>query len=131
MTDALIAHLAQVSALRVTSKRSVLRYKTQKEPVPTIALELGVGAVLTGSVARSANQVHIDTQLVDAASGQRLWSRSYDRDLSEVSVLLSELAGSIAEEMETKMTPQEQARLAKARAVTRQPTRPICRPDFS
>jgi len=117
MTDALITRLAQVSALQVTSKQSVLRYKTGKKPLPTIARELGVGAVVTGSVARSGNQVHIDAQLVDAASSRRLWSRSYDRDLSEVSVLQSEIAGSIAEEIKAKMTPLEQARLAKARAV--------------
>jgi len=117
MTDALITRLAQVSALQVTSKQSVLRYKTEKKPLPTIARELGVSTVVTGSVARSGNQVHIDAQLVDAASGRRLWSRSYDRDLSEVSVLQSEIAGSIAEEIKAKMTPLEQARLAKARAV--------------
>jgi TolB-like protein/Flp pilus assembly protein TadD len=117
MTDALITRLAQVSALQVTSKQSVLRYKAEKKSLPAIARELGVGTVVTGSVARSGNQVHIDAQLVDAASGRRLWSRSYDRDLSEVSVLQSEIASSIAEEIQTKMTPQEQARLAKARAV--------------
>jgi TolB-like protein/tetratricopeptide (TPR) repeat protein len=117
MTDALITRLAQVSGLQVTSMQSVLRYKTEKKPLPTIARELGVGTVVTGSVARSGNRVHIHAQLVDAASGRRLWSRSYARDLSEVSVLQSEIASSIAEEIKTKMTPQEQARLANARAV--------------
>jgi len=117
MTDALIARLAQVSALQVTSKQSVLRYKTEKKPLPTIARELGVGTVVTGSVARSGNQVHIDAQLVDAASGRHLWAHSYDRDLAQVSALQSEIAATIADEIQTKMTPQEQARLATTRSV--------------
>ena len=117
MTDALITDLAQISALQVTSRTSVLRYKGEKKPLPAIARELGVDAVVEGTVARSGNRVRIDAQLVHAATDRHLWAHSYERDLSDVIALQSEMAHAIVTEIQAKLTPQEQARLAKTQRV--------------
>ena len=117
MTDELIADLGQIEALRVISRTSVMLYKGVKKPLPQIARELNVDAVIEGSVLRSANRVRITAQLIQAATDKHLWARSYERDLGDVLALQSEVAGAIANEIQIKVTPQEQARLAGARPV--------------
>ena len=117
MTDELIAELGQIEALRVISRTSVMQYKGVKKPLPQIARELNVDAVIEGSVLRAGNRVRITAQLIQAATDKHLWARSYDRDLNDVLALQSEVAGAIANEIQIKLTPQEQARLASARPV--------------
>ncbi|HXE91194.1 MAG TPA: protein kinase [Terriglobales bacterium] len=117
MTEALITDLAQISALRVISRTSVMEYKGAKKPLPQIARELNVDAVVEGSVQRSGGRVRISAQLIEAQTDRHLWARSYERQLSDVLTLQEELARSIAGEIRVKLTPQEQARLASARAV--------------
>ena len=117
MTDALITDLAQISSLQVTSRTSVLRYKGEKKSLPAIAQELGVDAVVEGTVARSGNRVRVDAQLVHGATDRHLWAQSYERDLSDVMALQSEMAQAISVEIQAKLTPQEQARLAKTQRV--------------
>src|SRR5512143_2146314 len=117
MTEALIAELAQVGALRVIARTSAMHYKGTTKTVPEIARELGIDGVVEGSVLRAGDRVRITAQLVHAASDRHLWARSYERDLKDVLTLQSEVARAIADEVQVKLTPQERARLARARPV--------------
>jgi TolB-like protein/Tfp pilus assembly protein PilF len=117
MTEELTTSLAQVSALRVISRTSVLQYKGTKKPLPQIARELNVDAVVEGSVLRAGDRVRITAQLIRAAADEHLWAQSYDRSLGDVLGLQSEVARDIAQEVKAKLTPQEQTRLTQARAV--------------
>ena len=92
MTDELIAELAKVGRLRVISHTSVQRYKETKRPLPEIARELSVDAVVEGTVMRSGDRVRITAQLIDARSDRHLWAESYERDLREVLALQDEVA---------------------------------------
>ncbi len=117
MTEELIADLGQVSALRVISRTSAMTYKGTKKTLPEIARELGVDAIVEGSVVRERNQVRITAQLIDARTDVHIWAHNYVRDLTSVLALQGEVAQAIADEISIKMTPQEQARLARARPV--------------
>jgi TolB-like protein/Tfp pilus assembly protein PilF len=117
MTDALIAELGQIGSLRVISRTSVMQYKGVKRPLPQIARELNVDAVVEGSVLRSVDKVRITAQLIGAVPERHLWARSYERDLREVLSLQSEVARAIADEVKAKVTPEVRARLASARPV--------------
>lgn len=96
MTDELITMLARNSGLRVISRTSVMQYRKVHRPLPDIARELGVDGILEGSVGRSASRVHINVQLIFAPTDTHVWAESYDRDLSDVISLQSELAQTIA-----------------------------------
>ncbi len=117
MTRALIAQLAKIGALRVTSRTSVMQYQGSKRSLRDIAKELTVDAVLEGSVSRAGNKVRITVQLIGAATDQLLWAETYDRDLRDIFTLQSEVARAVAGEIRVKLTPQEQARLAGVPAV--------------
>ncbi len=118
MTEALISNLAQIGALRrVISSTSVMQYKDTVKPLPEIARELGVDAVVEGSVMVSANRVRVNVQLIEARTDRNIWSRSYERDLQDILVLQSELAKAVAREIKIALTPAEQARLALTRPV--------------
>jgi non-specific serine/threonine protein kinase len=117
MTEALIAELAQIHALRVISRTSAMRYKGTGKALPEIARELGVDGIVEGSVMRAGERVRITAQLIHAATDRHLWARSYERDLRDVLGLQSEVARAIAEEIQVKLTPQERARLGRSRPV--------------
>jgi TolB-like protein/DNA-binding winged helix-turn-helix (wHTH) protein len=117
MTDALITDLGQISALRVISRQSMMRYKGSKKPLPEIAKELNVDALVEGAVLRSGDRVRITANLIHAASDRHLWAEAYDRDLRDVLVLQSDVAQAIAREVRIKLTPQEKTRFASARPV--------------
>lgn len=117
MTEALIADLAKIRALRVISRTSVMRYKATDKSLPEIAEELSVDAVVEGSVLRVGQQVRITAQLIHAASDTHLWAESYERDLQDVLLLQSEVARTIAGEIQVAVTPEEKKRLASARPV--------------
>lgn len=117
MTEELTTSLAQVSALRVISRTSVMQYKGTKKTLPEIARELNVDAVVEGSVLRAGDRVRITAQLIRAATDEHLWAQSYDRDLGDVLGLQSEVARDIAQQVKAKLTPQEQTRLTQARPV--------------
>jgi serine/threonine-protein kinase len=107
MTDALIADLGRTSSVRVISRTSSMQYKQVRRPLPVIARELGVEAVVEGSVVRAGERVRINAQLVDADSDRRLWGDSYDRDLRDVLALQSEVAAAIAREVNAKLQTPE------------------------
>jgi eukaryotic-like serine/threonine-protein kinase len=117
MTDALIADLAQIGALRVISRTSAMRFKGARRALPEIARELGVDAVVEGSALRVGERVRISVQLVEAASDRSLWGKSFDRDLTDILTLQSEVAHAIANEIRIQVTPEEHARLRSKGAV--------------
>jgi tetratricopeptide (TPR) repeat protein len=112
MTDELTANLAQIGALKVISRTSAMRYKGSDKPLPEIARELEVGAIVEGTVMRAGDRVRITAQLIEAAADRHLWAKSYERDLSDVLALQSEVARAIAGEIRVAITPEEEARLA-------------------
>ena len=117
MTEALIAELAQIHALRVISRTSAMHYKGTTKTVPEIARELGVDGIVEGSVMRVGERVRITAQLIHATCDQHLWAHTYERELRDVLGLQSEVARAIADEIQVTLTPQERARLARARPV--------------
>jgi len=117
MTEELTTDLGQVSALRVISRTSAMHYKGTKKTLPEIARELHVDAVVEGSVERSGGKVRITAQLIEAPTDKHLWASNYDGDLRDVLALQGEVARAIASEVNIKLTPQEQVRLANARTV--------------
>jgi serine/threonine-protein kinase len=118
VTDELIGQLAQISALRVISRRSVMQYKGVKKPLPEIARELNVDAVVEGAVHQVGENVRIRMQLIDALPEERhLWTETYDRAMADVLVMYSEIARAIAGEIQVKLTPEEETRLASTHQV--------------
>jgi len=117
MTDELITDLAQISALRVISRTSVMVYKGARKPLPQIARELNVDAVVEGSVLRSGDQVRITAQLIEASTDKHLWSQSYEGELRDTLALQNRVASAIADEIRINLTPQEQASLKNVKVV--------------
>jgi TolB-like protein/DNA-binding winged helix-turn-helix (wHTH) protein len=117
LTDTLIADLAQVSALRVISRTSVMLYKASDKRLPDIARELDVDTVVEGSVLRSGDRVRITAQLLDARADRHLWAHSYERDLADILALEGEFARAITREVQVTLTPGEQERLGRTAAV--------------
>ncbi len=117
MTEAIITNLAQVSDLRVISRTSSAQYKDAGKPLPEIARELGVEALVEGSVQRADDRVQVTAQLIHAASDTHLWSRSYEAELRDVLTLQNDVARAIAAEIRVELTPEEQTRLTEARRV--------------
>ena len=117
MTEALICDLAKLRGVKITSRTSVMRYKGSETPLPQIANELNVDAVVEGSVMRVGPRVRIIAQLIHAASDTHRWAQSYDRDFEDVLLVQSEIARAIAQEIQVAITPEEAKRLGTARRV--------------
>ena len=117
MTDALITELSKISALRVISRQSVMRFKGSKNPLPRIAKELNVNAILEGATLLAGDRVRITAKLIHAKDDRFLWAESYERDLKDILTLHREVAQSIAGEIKVKIEPQEQARLSTPKSV--------------
>lgn len=111
MTDELISHLGQISALRVISRTSMMGYKRTRKLVPEIARELNVDAIVEGTVLRSADRVRITAQLIDGASDRHIWSDSYEGELRNTLTLQNTVARAIADQIRVTVNPQEQAAL--------------------
>ncbi len=115
MTDALRQYLEGVGSLRVISRTSSMHYRGSGKPLPDIARELKVDAVVDGSVLRSGDRVRINVELIHAGTDRHLWSNGYERDLRDVFVLQAEVARRIAEEIRVTLTPRDRAQLARVR----------------
>jgi TolB-like protein/DNA-binding winged helix-turn-helix (wHTH) protein/Tfp pilus assembly protein PilF len=113
MTDELITDLAQIHSLRVISRTSVMQFKNTKKPLPEIAAQLSVDAVVEGSVMRSGDRVRVTAQLLDARQDRHLWAASYERGMVDVIGLQGQVAKAIADQVKASLTPEEDARLAK------------------
>ncbi len=111
MTTSLIFDLAKLGTLRVISRTSVERYRNATIPLPQIAEELGVDAVVEGSVQIAGDRVRIHAQLIDARSDHHLWAEQYDRDARDVLTLQREIAHAIARAIELTISPMAEASL--------------------
>ncbi|SEB84044.1 TolB amino-terminal domain-containing protein [Rhizobiales bacterium GAS188] len=109
MTDELIASLGQISALRVISRTSVMAYKRIRKPLPQIARELNVEAVIEGTVLRAGDRVRITAQLIEAQTDKHIWARSYEVDIRDAIALQHQVARNIAEQIRATLSRREQA----------------------
>jgi TolB-like protein/Tfp pilus assembly protein PilF len=117
MTEELIATLTQIRSLRVVSATSIMRYRDRQVPLRQIASDLGVDAVIDGTLQRDGDRVRVNAQLIDARTDTHLWAHVYDERLADVLALQSKLARAIASQVEIQLSPQETTRLAAVRTV--------------
>jgi TolB-like protein len=120
MVDEILDHLFKAGDLKVISRTSSMRYKNTKLPLKEIARELDVSALLEGSVQKIGNKVRITAQLIDPKTGFHLWSETFDRDLSDVFSIQSEVAQNVAREMKITMTSKETGLIQNAPPTTSQ-----------
>ncbi len=118
MTDELITSLAQIGALRVISRTSVMQYKGTNKKLPEIARELGVQAVVEGSVVRQGERVRVTAQLIQASTDRHLWASSFERETKDVLFLQGDLSQAIAGAIRAVLTPEERTRLGKLRPIS-------------
>jgi TolB-like protein/DNA-binding winged helix-turn-helix (wHTH) protein len=117
MTDELITSLGQIGSVRVISRTSIMQYKGVHKPLPQIAKELNVDAVVAGAVLRSGNQIRITAQLIQARADEHLWADTYQGDVRDVLGLQNQVASAIARQIRVKLSPERQAALKNARAI--------------
>jgi len=117
MTEMLIAELAKIGSVRVISRVSVMTYKDARKPLPEIAQELGVDAIVTGAIARVGDQVRFTAQLILGATDEHLWTETYQRDLTDMLLLQSQMARTIARQIQAVVSPEAEARLRDTRPV--------------
>lgn len=118
ITEALIGRLATIQGMRVISRTSSMQFKGTRGSVPEIARKLNVRVVVEGSVIRSGDHIRISAQLIQGDTDVHLWSGTFDRELRDVLELQSEVAQTIARQIEVAVTGQERNRLAAARTVS-------------
>jgi TolB-like protein/Flp pilus assembly protein TadD len=115
--DEILTNLAKIADLKVISRTSVMQYKTgPQRNLLEIGQQLGVAHVVEGSVQRAGNRVRVNAQLIDARNDAHIWAQTYDRDLADVFAIQSEIAKAIADQLQAKLSPKEQA------AIERRPT---------
>jgi TolB-like protein len=117
MTDELITELSKIRGLRVISRTSVKPYKGARRSLPEIARRLNVSAILEGSVLRSKNTTRITVQLIRARKEEHLWAESYTRELEDILKLQSDLARTIANQINLRLSEHDQLRLRSARRI--------------
>jgi TolB-like protein/Flp pilus assembly protein TadD len=114
--DDILTNLSKIGDLKVISRTSVMTYRTKPQSVREIGKELGVSAILEGSVRKDGNRVRVNVQLINAVNDQHIWSEVYDRDLTDVFAIQTDLAKKIAQELRAKLSPIEKEQM------TRKPT---------
>jgi TolB-like protein/tetratricopeptide (TPR) repeat protein len=115
MHEALISQLSQLGTVRVISRTSIEGYQTTGKSLPQVGAELGVDAIVEGSVLRAEGRVRITVQLIHAASDSHLWAQDYERDLQDIIALQGEVARAIAGEIDSRIATGDQDRLAEGR----------------
>ena len=119
--EALIVHLGKMSGLeRVIARPSVMRFGKSDRSPREIASELGVNALITGTVLRSGNKIRITAQLIDPNTERQLWGESYEREIHDVFALQNEIVTAIAREVQLQLSPGDRATLARTRRVNPQ-----------
>jgi len=111
--EEILMRLAKIADLKVISRTSTARYKSSPDNLREIAKQLGVANVLEGSVQRSADQVRVNVQLINALTDAHLWAEAYDRELTDIFAVESDIATTIAETLQVKLTGSEKAAIAK------------------
>jgi serine/threonine-protein kinase len=117
MTDALITELAQISGLRIISRSSSMQYKGINKAPPQIAIELGVKYLVDGSVVKMGDLIKVSARLINAYEDEYIWAKEYEREFRNILGLHSEIAQTIASQIQVKLTPQEESRLTVTREV--------------
>src|SRR5258708_11114261 len=106
--DEILNNLAKIAQLKVISRTSVMQYRADaKRDLRRIANALGVVSVLEGTVRRDVNRVRASTQLIDARNDNTVWADSYDRDLTDIFAIQSEIAQKVASRLNAQLSPQE------------------------
>jgi TolB-like protein/Tfp pilus assembly protein PilF len=114
--DDILTNLAKIGDLKVISRTSVMPYRGKEKNVREIGKALGVSTILEGSVRKSGNRVRVNVQLINAVNDEHMWAQEYDRDLTDVFAIQTDLAQKIAHELQAKLSPTEKAQM------TRKPT---------
>src|SRR6266487_4255694 len=123
--DEILTNLSRIADLKVISRTSVMQYKSgAARNLRKIGEELGVAHVVEGSVQRAANKVRVNAQLIDARTDAHLWAQTYDRDLADVFAIQSEIAKTIADQLQAKILPREKV------AIEKQPTKDVTAYDL-
>jgi serine/threonine-protein kinase len=113
--DEILTDLARIADLKVISRISVMHYKSDMpRNLREIGKQLGVANVVEGSVQRSGNRVRVNAQLIDARTDAHLWAQSYDRDLADVFAIQSEIAKTIADQLQARLSPREKSAIERA-----------------
>src|SRR5262249_33648163 len=110
--DEILTRLASIADLKVISRTSTQRYQSKPRNLAEIAKQLGVANILEGSVQRTADQVRVNVQLINAQSDSHLWADSYDRKLTDILAVESEIAKGIAESLQAKLSGREEQAVA-------------------
>jgi TolB-like protein/DNA-binding winged helix-turn-helix (wHTH) protein/Tfp pilus assembly protein PilF len=113
MTDELIANLAKIRSLRVTSRSTAMAYKGTRKPLSEIARELHVDAVMEGTVLRSGGRIRITAELIQVSTDRHLWADTYESQLGDVLALQNRVSSAIVNEIRINLTPEDRERLAK------------------
>ena len=111
--DDVLTNLSKVGDLKVISRTSVMPYQGKASNVREIGKTLGVGAVLEGSVRRIGNRVRVNVQLINADTDEHMWAEDYDRDLTDVFAIQTDLAQQIVRELQAKLSPMEKAQIER------------------
>ncbi|UCC82658.1 MAG: tetratricopeptide repeat protein, partial [Gemmatimonadota bacterium] len=107
ITDAIITHLTKIADLKVTSRTSSMQYKGADKSLLDIAAELGVTTIVEGSVQQTGDRVRVNAQLIDAQTDEHLWAEIYDRDLTDIFAVQSDIAQQIVAALQATLTPAE------------------------
>lgn len=118
MTDDLIANLAKIRSLRVVSRSTAMTYKGTHKPLPQIAAELNVDAVVEGTVMRVGNQVRITSELVQVSTDRHLWADTYESPIGDVLALQNRVSSAIVDEIRINLTKEDKERLAQKPSVS-------------
>src|SRR5437870_9482767 len=111
--DDILTNLSKIGDLKVISRTSVMPYRGKTSNVREIGKALGVATILEGSVRRIGNRVRVNVQLIDATTDEHLWASDYDRDLTDVFAIQTDLAQKIANELQAKLSPTEKAQIER------------------
>src|SRR5258705_8306133 len=111
--DDVLTNLSKISDLRVISRTSVMQYRGRPTNLREIGKALGVSNILEGSVRRSGNKVRVNVQLIDANTDEHLWASDYDRDLTDIFAIQSDLAGEIANALQARLSPSEKSQMSR------------------
>ncbi len=113
VTEDIIMHLSSIGELKVISRTSVMQYKNTGKNLKDIARELNVATILEGSVRRAGNQIRIVAQLIDAANDENIWAQTYDKEMTQIFTIQSDVAQQIASALKAKLSPREKEQLGK------------------
>ncbi len=113
ITEDITVELSQIGDLKVIARNAVMKYKNSDASIKEIGNDLGVSAILEGSIQKEGNEVRIVAQLVDVNSGEYLWAGTYDKELTQIFAIQSDVSKQIAAALKTKLTPEEASRIDK------------------